>query len=217
MNDMVSSRKTGGLAEFGADSGIALKSSASRANCVCWIVDWSHGQAYWGASWHGGRGVQRRRAGARDRRQHFSDLFIEPAHVARAQGRSQASRADARTARQARRRPAGDPHQLPGQCMQPVRRGAREERRGLSWRDRAGAGAGRRVPRAPSRLVERAHARRRPQAGGRLHRSAPSTACRGRELRFHILIENTAGAEFSLGGSFEQVAELVERLEATRR
>ena len=27
---------------------------------------------------------------------------------------------------------------------------------------------------------------------------------------FHILIENTAGAEFSLGGSFEQVAELVE-------
>jgi deoxyribonuclease-4 len=29
---------------------------------------------------------------------------------------------------------------------------------------------------------------------------------------FHILIENTAGAESSLGGSFEQVAELVERL-----
>jgi deoxyribonuclease-4 len=32
---------------------------------------------------------------------------------------------------------------------------------------------------------------------------------------FHILIENTAGAEFSLGGSFEQVAELVHRLRAT--
>lgn len=31
---------------------------------------------------------------------------------------------------------------------------------------------------------------------------------------FHILIENTAGAEFSLGGSFEQVAELVERLKS---
>ena len=31
---------------------------------------------------------------------------------------------------------------------------------------------------------------------------------------FHILKENTAGAEFSLGGSFEQVAELVERLRA---
>ena len=31
---------------------------------------------------------------------------------------------------------------------------------------------------------------------------------------FHILIENTAGAEFSLGGSFEQVAELVARLKA---
>lgn len=31
---------------------------------------------------------------------------------------------------------------------------------------------------------------------------------------FHILIENTAGAEFSLGGSFEQVAELVSRLRA---
>jgi len=29
---------------------------------------------------------------------------------------------------------------------------------------------------------------------------------------FHILIENTAGAQFSLGGSFEQVAELVELL-----
>ncbi len=32
---------------------------------------------------------------------------------------------------------------------------------------------------------------------------------------FHILIENTAGAEFSLGGSLEQVAELVERLRAS--
>jgi deoxyribonuclease-4 len=32
---------------------------------------------------------------------------------------------------------------------------------------------------------------------------------------FHILIENTAGSEFSLGGSFEQVAELVERLKAS--
>ncbi len=31
---------------------------------------------------------------------------------------------------------------------------------------------------------------------------------------FRILIENTAGAEFSLGGSFEQVAQLIERLEA---
>ena len=31
---------------------------------------------------------------------------------------------------------------------------------------------------------------------------------------FHILIENTAGAQFSLGGSFEQVAELVELLRA---
>ncbi|HVZ84551.1 MAG TPA: deoxyribonuclease IV [Terracidiphilus sp.] len=31
---------------------------------------------------------------------------------------------------------------------------------------------------------------------------------------FHILIENTAGAEHSLGGSFEQVSELVERLRA---
>ncbi|MGA2350607.1 MAG: deoxyribonuclease IV [Terracidiphilus sp.] len=29
---------------------------------------------------------------------------------------------------------------------------------------------------------------------------------------FHILIENTAGSTYSLGGSFEQVAELVERL-----
>ena len=29
---------------------------------------------------------------------------------------------------------------------------------------------------------------------------------------FHILIENTAGAEFSLGGSFDQVAELIELL-----
>jgi len=30
---------------------------------------------------------------------------------------------------------------------------------------------------------------------------------------FRVLIENTAGAEFSLGGSFEQVAELIHRLE----
>ncbi len=34
------------------------------------------------------------------------------------------------------------------------------------------------------------------------------------ETSFQILIENTAGAEFSLGGSFEQVAELVNRLSA---
>lgn len=32
------------------------------------------------------------------------------------------------------------------------------------------------------------------------------------ECDFRVLIENTAGSEFSLGGSFEQVAELVERL-----
>jgi deoxyribonuclease-4 len=32
---------------------------------------------------------------------------------------------------------------------------------------------------------------------------------------FQILIENTAGSEFSLGGSFEQVAELVARLRAS--
>jgi deoxyribonuclease-4 len=34
------------------------------------------------------------------------------------------------------------------------------------------------------------------------------------DAEFKILIENTAGAEFSLGGSFEQVAELVETLKA---
>lgn len=32
------------------------------------------------------------------------------------------------------------------------------------------------------------------------------------DANFRVLIENTAGAEFSLGGSLEQVAELVERL-----
>ncbi|WP_420239650.1 deoxyribonuclease IV [Telmatobacter bradus] len=32
---------------------------------------------------------------------------------------------------------------------------------------------------------------------------------------FNVLIENTAGSEFSLGGSFEQVAELVSRLRAS--
>lgn len=32
------------------------------------------------------------------------------------------------------------------------------------------------------------------------------------QTNFHVLIENTAGAEFSLGGSFEQVAELIEHL-----
>ncbi len=36
----------------------------------------------------------------------------------------------------------------------------------------------------------------------------------GGSCNFKILIENTAGAEFSLGGSFEQVGELVERLRA---
>ena len=35
------------------------------------------------------------------------------------------------------------------------------------------------------------------------------------EANFRILIENTAGSEFSLGGSFDQVAELVQRLKAS--
>ena len=35
-----------------------------------------------------------------------------------------------------------------------------------------------------------------------------------RDADFKVLIENTAGSEFSLGGSFEQVAELVETLKA---
>ncbi len=67
------------------------------------------------------------------------------------------------------------------------------------------------IPRSPSRLMEGPHARRRPQARSRIHHPRhrwPGLAGNG----FHILIENTAGAEFSLGGSFEQVAELVTRL-----
>ncbi len=43
-----------------------------------------------------------------------------------------------------------------------------------------------------------------------IERAIGGLPCHG--TPFHILIENTAGAEFSLGGSFEQVAELVERL-----
>ncbi len=43
--------------------------------------------------------------------------------------------------------------------------------------------------------------------------SAIEEAARGMELAgLTVLIENTAGAEFSLGGTFEQVAELLERL-----
>jgi deoxyribonuclease-4 len=40
------------------------------------------------------------------------------------------------------------------------------------------------------------------------------TQASGQAKGFKILIENTAGAEFSLGGKLEQVAELVERLKA---
>lgn len=45
--------------------------------------------------------------------------------------------------------------------------------------------------------------------------AAIAAACRGLDLvkgGLTILIENTAGAEFSLGGSFEQVAEVIEHL-----
>jgi deoxyribonuclease-4 len=43
--------------------------------------------------------------------------------------------------------------------------------------------------------------------------SAIEEAARGVELDgLRVLIENTAGAEFSLGGTFEQIAELIERL-----
>jgi deoxyribonuclease-4 len=49
-------------------------------------------------------------------------------------------------------------------------------------------------------------------AAGSITRAIDGLAWQG--TGFHILIENTAGAEFSLGGSFEQVAELVERLRA---
>ncbi len=43
-----------------------------------------------------------------------------------------------------------------------------------------------------------------------IERAMDGLAWQGAEFR--VLIENTAGAEFSLGGSLEQVAELVERL-----
>ena len=49
-------------------------------------------------------------------------------------------------------------------------------------------------------------------AADSIKRAIDGLPCQG--TGFHILIENTAGAEFSLGGSFEQVAELVERLRA---
>ena len=44
-----------------------------------------------------------------------------------------------------------------------------------------------------------------------IERSIDGIAWQGKDFR--ILIENTAGAEFSLGGSLEQVAELVKRLQ----
>jgi deoxyribonuclease-4 len=47
-------------------------------------------------------------------------------------------------------------------------------------------------------------------AAGSIERAIDGLAWQG--TGFHILIENTAGAEFSLGGSFDQVAELVARL-----
>ncbi len=47
-------------------------------------------------------------------------------------------------------------------------------------------------------------------AGDSIEKSIDGLAWQG--TPFTILIENTAGAEFSLGGSFEQVAELVARL-----
>ncbi len=62
--------------------------------------------------------------------------------------------------------------------------------------------------------MEGSHARRRPQiAADSIARAIDGLPWQG--TTFHILIENTAGAEFSLGGSFEQVAELVHRLRAT--
>jgi len=54
------------------------------------------------------------------------------------------------------------------------------------------------------------------EEGLRLAAASISEAAAGlpwQSTNFHILIENTAGAEFSLGGSFEQVAELVARLQ----
>ena len=45
-----------------------------------------------------------------------------------------------------------------------------------------------------------------------IEKAIDGVAWQGRDFR--ILIENTAGAEFSLGGKLEQVAELVERLKA---
>ncbi len=49
-------------------------------------------------------------------------------------------------------------------------------------------------------------------AAGGIERAVDGLDLAGGGLR--VLIENTAGAEFSLGGSFEQVAEMVERLRA---
>ena len=48
------------------------------------------------------------------------------------------------------------------------------------------------------------------RASDSIERAIEGLAWQGTD--FKILIENTAGAEFSLGGSFDQVAELVARL-----
>ena len=61
------------------------------------------------------------------------------------------------------------------------------------------------------RAPGRDYARRGTEAGGAIDwRAIDGLPWQG--TGFHILIENTAGAECSLGGNFEQVAELVERL-----
>ncbi len=84
--------------------------------------------------------------------------------------------------------------------------------RSLSRRGRARPGSGSRISGAASGLMARSHPRRRSSPRSRIDCEIHQWRSRRRSADFQILIENTAGAEFSLGGSFEQVAELIHRL-----
>src|SRR5207302_11120934 len=106
---------------------------------------------------------------------------------------------------------AGDPDQLPDQSGEHDRAVSGEVGRGISGR----VGAGAESLCGVSRLTSGSFRGASRDEG--LARVAASIAVASRGLDvvkggLTILIENTAGAEYSLGGSFEQVADLLELL-----
>ena len=171
-------------------------------------INWRYDQAHRRAPWHCGRAVERRAAAREMGANTFR--FFPPVRACGGRRSSIRRRLSACVScARARHRPLViHASYLLNVCSQTeeVRENSVD---GFSRRDRARADARRRVSGAASRLMEGADAVRRACIHAAESIESAIDGLPWQERAFTMLIENTAGSECSLGGSFDQVAELV--------